>query len=165
MLRLNYTKKLLDRVRPIGLTTDQSPNTVLCGWYATALFWKPQVALLVNEQTLLPVLLPLAPAITLSARIPDYLAEILTAHHVPSAVIAKELTKMREVQFAKTSNRSVVGVMNQFSYLAEAFREDYAAGDLLGLSLRLAETPCSPLYKTTISPARELQRLIISLPC
>lgn len=32
---------------------------------ATALFWKPQVALLVNEPTLLPVLMPLAPAATL----------------------------------------------------------------------------------------------------
>jgi hypothetical protein len=30
-------------------------------WYATAVFWKPQVALFVNESTLLPVLMPLAP--------------------------------------------------------------------------------------------------------
>jgi hypothetical protein len=35
-----------------------------------ALFWKPQVVLLVNEKTLLPVLMPLAPARNLMARFP-----------------------------------------------------------------------------------------------
>jgi hypothetical protein len=32
---------------------------MLGSWYATVLLWKPQVALLVNEKTLLPVLMPL----------------------------------------------------------------------------------------------------------
>jgi hypothetical protein len=36
--------------------------------YATAFFWRPQVALFVNESTLLPVLIPLAPATTVIAR-------------------------------------------------------------------------------------------------
>jgi hypothetical protein len=68
---------------------------MLGSWYATVLLWKPQVALLVNEKTLLPVLMPLAPA-----------------------------------------------------------------KDLLALSLRLSETPCSPLYKGAVSPDRELRRLV-----
>ena len=71
-----------------------------------------------------------------------------------------ELSQMREVQYAKTSNRSVVGVMNQFSFLAEVYREHFHAGNLLALSIELSETPCSPLYKGAISPDRELKRVV-----
>ena len=69
---------------------------------------------------------------------------------------------MNEVQYAKTSNRSVVGIMNQFSYLAEGYREYLETKDLLALSIRLSETPCSPLYKGAVSPDRELKRLLLS---
>jgi hypothetical protein len=56
------TKKLLDRIGPPNLGEGEEPTTLLGQWYATAVFWKPQVALFVNEPTLLPVLMPLAPA-------------------------------------------------------------------------------------------------------
>ena len=77
MYTLHCTKKLLDRVTPSVLSSGPPPTTVLGNWYATALFWKPQVALLVNERTLLPVLMSLAPASTLTARFPDALASLL----------------------------------------------------------------------------------------
>jgi hypothetical protein len=50
--------------------------------------------------------------------------------------------------------------MNQFTYLAEGYREHLETKDLLALSLRLSETPCSPLYKGAVSPDRELRRLV-----
>jgi hypothetical protein len=157
-LVLNCTKKLLDRVKPSALQ-DVSSDALLGNWYATALFWKPQVALLVNEKTLLPVLMPLAPATDLATRFPVHLADVLAAHGVPQQFIDHELAEMHEVQYAKTSNRSVVGIMNQFSYLAEGYSEYLEAKDLLALSLRLSETPCSPLYKGAVSPDRELKRV------
>jgi hypothetical protein len=43
---------------------------------------------------------------------------------------------MDEARLAKTANRGVVGVMNQFAYLGS----DYQKPDLLRLSLRLADT-------------------------
>ena len=130
-------------------------------WYATALFWKPQVALLVNEKTLLPVLMPLAPAADLAARFPKTLESILAAHGMSTQFIDQELAHMNKVQYAKTSNRSVVGVMNQFSYLAEGYREYLETRDLLMLSLKLSETPCSPLYKSHTFPDRALQAYAI----
>jgi len=48
------------------------------------LFWKPQVALLVNETTLLPVLTKFAPAATLLDRVPTVVAVHLHAHGVPT---------------------------------------------------------------------------------
>lgn len=155
------TKKLLDRVKPRSIVTpDAKSNGLLGNWYATALFWKPQVALLVNEKILLPVLMPLAPATSLAARFPKHLAEVLAAHGVPQHFIGHALAQMNEVQYAKTSNRSVVGIMNQFTYIAEAYPEYIETNDLLALSLRLAHTPCSPLYKRAVTPDRELEQLV-----
>lgn len=162
MYSLCVTKKLLDRIKPSSVTSAEICTTVLGNWYATVLFWKTQVALMVNEKTLLPVLMPLAPATDLATRFPEHLAGVLTAHGMPQQFIAHELTQMNEVQYAKTSNRSVVGIMNQFSYLAEGYREYLETSDLLALSLRLSETPCSPLYKSAVSPDRELKRLLLT---
>ena len=51
------------------------------------------------------------------------------------------------------------GVINAFSHLAEMTRHHYA-DDLLGLSVHLAGTRCSPLYQRHVSPNRELAALI-----
>jgi hypothetical protein len=58
VLIVRATKKLLDRIGPPTLRDGEQSTTVLGQWYATALPWRPQVALLVNEPTLLPVLSP-----------------------------------------------------------------------------------------------------------
>lgn len=160
MFTMFATKKLLDRIKPSAIALDGASNTLLANWYATVLFWKPQVALLVHEKTLLPVFMPLAPATDLATRFPKQLASVLAAHGVPQQFIDHELAQMNEVQYAKTSNRGVVGIMNQFTYLAEGYREYLETKDLLALSLRLSETPCSPLYKSAVSPNRELLLLV-----
>lgn len=46
--------------------------------------------------------------------------------------------------------------MNEFTRLAEAHHEADLTMDLVGLAIRLAETPCGPLYGGNISPDREL---------
>lgn len=103
---------------------------------ANVLFWKPQVALFVNEVTLLPVLMPFAPASTLLDRFPEVLHAHLQAHSVPRDVVEAELAEMNEVRIAKTASRSVLGVMNEFTFLAEVHAEHDADVDLLELSLR-----------------------------
>ena len=109
------------------------------------------------------VLMPLAPATDLATRFPVHLADVLAAHGVPQQFIDHELAQMDEVQYSKTSNRSVVGIMNQFSFLVEGYREFIETKDLLALSISLSETPCSPLYKGGVSPDRELWRVISTL--
>jgi hypothetical protein len=46
--------------------------------------------------------------------------------------------------------------MNEFAYLADVFREPADVVDLQALSLRLAETPCGPLYRRHVTPHDEL---------
>jgi len=163
VLIVRATKKLLDRIGPPNLGEEEQSTTWMGQWYATAMFWKPQVALFVNEPTLLPVLMPLAPAATLLARFPQQLAAVLAAHGTPDTVIDEEQRQMRDRRIAKTANRSVVGIMNEFTYLTEAYRGDSPAPDLLALAMRLAATPCGPLYSKHVSPDRELDALMRSL--
>lgn len=150
------TKKFRDRVKVQEAEHLQQSTTGLGAWYATALFWKPQVALFVNESTLLPVLMPLAPAATVLDRFPTTLAAVLRAHQVDDRFVEHEVAEMCECQLAPTSNRSVVGVMNDFTYLAGEYAAPNAGEDLVSLSLRLSRTPSGPLYGRRGSPDREL---------
>ena len=159
MFTLHCTQKLLDRMgHPVG--TPIPASTRLGNWYATALFWKPQMALLVNERTLLPVMMSLAPAATLAQRFPRALKEILQALNFPVEFIDAEIGGMNEVVYAKTTNRSVVGMMNEFTFLAEAFRDRGGLLDPLALSLKLAAVPCGPLRKGAGSPDRAVRELV-----
>ncbi len=160
MFSIHATKKLLDRVKRPVLPAVSEPATILGNWYANVLFWKPQVALLVNERTLLPVLMPLAPAATLSERFPEALQRVLEALEVTEAFIEVEIDAMVEGRYAKTVNRSVIGIMNEFRFLAEVYRAHRGFDDLVALAVELSNTPCGPLYKRHGSPDRELDAVV-----
>ena len=67
---------------------------------------------------------------------------------------------MVDGRYAKTASRSVVGIMNEFSYLAGVYRDSRGLTDLVTLALRLSETPCGPLYQRHVSPVRELDAAV-----
>src|ERR1700686_4960968 len=143
MFVIHTTKKVLDRCG--GPSPAGGPTTTALGaWYATALFWKPQVALFVNEPTRLPVFIRLAPTATLVSRFVTHLGVVLAAHSLDPRFIDSELAEMTAHRLEKTASRSVVGTMNDFSYLADAHREQRGVDDLVDLSLSLADTPCGP---------------------
>ena len=150
------TGKFLERVGAPSRAEVGHPTTVLGDWYATVLFWKPQVGLFVNESTLLPVLLPFAPAATVIDRFPKALATVLRRHGIGEAFIEDECAAMADHHLAKTKNRSVVGMMTEFAFLGGAYAESEDAADLVELSLWLARTPCGPLHSRQGSPDREL---------
>lgn len=95
MFIVHGTKKFRDRVKARVPQPNDAPTTALGNWYATVLFWKPQVALLVNEATLLPVLMPLAPAATVLDRSPAALRMVLSTHGVDGGFIERELGAVR----------------------------------------------------------------------
>jgi hypothetical protein len=65
VLIVRATKKLSQRLGSAVPHIGEPSTTLLGDWYATSLAWRPQqLILLVNQQTLLPVLMPLAPAVT-----------------------------------------------------------------------------------------------------
>jgi hypothetical protein len=163
VLIVRATKKLRQRLGSAGANDNEPSTTLLGDWYATALPWRPrQLILLVNEQTLLPVLMPLAPAATAPSRIGPEIAATLAAHQAPAPIVDGELGQMHDCRFAPTANRSVVGIMNEFAFLTDVYRRNHPELDLLELAMKLASTPCSPLYRRHTSPDRELQAFLRS---
>lgn len=127
------------------------------------LFWKPQAVLFVNEPTLLPVLVPLAPATTALDRLPDAVARVLADLGISGTIIDTELAAMNEHVVTKTANRSLIGMLNEFSFLVERFNNP--GTDLHVLSMRLADMPCGPLSKSTSFPNSEARlRLLDETP-
>jgi hypothetical protein len=67
---------------------------------------------------------PLAPAKTLLTRLPDALAELLSAHRAPAPLIEAEHVEALEHRSAPPTNRSLVGVMNEFAFLTDLHRAE-----------------------------------------
>jgi len=156
MLIIRGTKKLRDRMKSApAASPDDESTTVLGDWFATALFWKPQAALLVNSQTMIPVFTPLAPAGKLLDRAPDAIAEVLRAHGVPDDVTAAERVEMSKVLIAPTNDRQIVGVMNEFAFQGEGVWRRHDP-DLFSMSMRLSELILGPLMSRHDTPADEL---------
>ena len=159
MLIIRGTKKLRDRVKGPEVVGDAESTTLLGDWFATALFWRPQVALFVNQRTFVPVFMELAPAATLLERAPVAIEAVLCLHGVDGAVVASEHDEMRDVRIAPTNDRSVVGVMNEFAFHGELHWND-GLRDLEVLSMRLAGMPLGPLRGRTGIPDLELAALL-----
>ncbi len=160
MYSILATKKLLDRVKqPVEPAVSQ-PTTVLGNWYANALLWKPQLVLLVNERTLFPVVMPLAPAATVMKRFPGSLRDVLEARRVPSEFIEFETAAMAEGRYAKTASKSILAVMNDFVRHLRFRRDDHGITDPVWLALELSQTPSGPLRDRHGFPDRELDALV-----
>jgi len=157
MFTVHATKKLLDRVKQPVVEPLVEPTNALGNWYATAIFWKPQVALFVDEQTL-PVLVPLAPATTLLDRFPEALLQVL-AHDVDRAFVAAEMAETRVAAYAEPNS----GRDHERVHLPGGhMEEDFGPDNLLRIALDLSKTPCGPLYRRHVSPDRELRNLVES---
>jgi hypothetical protein len=137
MLVIRGTKKLRDRVNSAHVVDGEESNTALGDWFANALFWRPQVGLLVNSRTLLPVFMELAPAATLLKRAPTAIEAVLRGHGVEEAFLAAERKAMSKVRIGPTNDRRVVGVMNEVASHGEWFFKG-GQHDLEGLSLRMS---------------------------
>ncbi len=158
MLVLRGTKKLRDRLKGTPADDGTESTTALGDWFANALFWRPQVALVVNERTLLPVFVPLAPAATLLERIPEAIESVLRLHGASDSFLAAEREAMRDVRMAATNNRSVLGAMNELAYHGEMIVKLDGIRDLDELSLRLSRLILGPLTHGT--PCDELAALL-----
>lgn len=154
------TKKFLDRAGKVDAADERPSTTVLGDWYATVWFWRPQVALFVNDRTLLPVLIPMAPAATVVQRFVAGIPERLGDYGVDPRFVVAEVEQMTGHHLARTASRSVLGVMNEFKLMADNYLHQADDVELQELALWLAQTPCGPLYKRHISPDRELQAVV-----
>lgn len=157
VLIVRGTKKLRDCLKTAAAATlDDVSTTALGDWFGTVLTWQPQAVLLVNTQTLLPVLVPLAPTATLLQRIPACVADALRSQGIDEQLVANEMASMSPVRIAPTNDRQMLGVMNELTFQAQHAR---ARGDedLRSLSAALATVILGPLARRHGTPADELR--------
>lgn len=130
-----------------GSSIEQS-TTLLGDWYATVLPWRPrQAGLFVSERTLLPVLMPLAPATTLLDRFPAHLAQVLARHDVDAATVAKGCIDTTDYQVAARDRKPQRRRVHERVRLpGRAIPSGYSDVDLTDLSVQLSSVPCGPLY-------------------
>lgn len=160
VLVVRGTKKLRDRLKKAPAAgSDDHSTTELGDWFATALFWRPQVALLVNQRTFVPVLVELAPASTLLDRVPAAIETVLRQHGLEQEFLTAERSAMRDVRLAPTKDRRVVGVMNELTFQAE-IRHEEGMTDLVELSLDMARVILGPLHNLGSSPDRALAAVV-----
>lgn len=154
MYTLRCTRKLLDRGLALSSGPEQASTTVLGDWYACLLPLRPQqLVLCVSERSLLSLVLPTREARSLPQRLALALPELLAAIEVPSACIEAELRAMQTAsRVGTTASRSVLGSMNQLSYLLEGYAKQYAGRTLLEHSLRLSGTPMTALGRDAPFP-------------
>lgn len=147
MLILRCTQRLRERLGHRKVESITTPSTTILGdWYCHLVYnGRTQLLLCVSEQSLLPILLPAREAQFLPVRLSAALNIALVALNVDERAIHHELAQMQEYQIAQTTNRSVVGVLNDFSktlgYLIDPARELV----LEAISANLAQTPCRPI--------------------
>lgn len=153
---LRCTARLLARLR-VDVCDDPGPSTGLLGdWYATSLRVKHEYVLAVARTTLQPVVVTGRDLRSFPERLTRTLADVLAADDVPSETIARECAAMATVSFARTDDRSTVGVLVEFVRLLTAELQANPAASTTALSLRLAETP---IVARNLWPGQATRRL------
>lgn len=147
MVILRCTQKLLARLKQTDNLSGVESTTRLGDWYGNVLqLGRRQHLLFISEQSRLPVILPVREGRHLTSVFPDAVCEVLDLVGVPTADIADERARMSDVAFGRTRNRSLLGTMNDFAFMAQVGNarrpEPETRQDLMRF---LARTPILPL--------------------
>ena len=142
MFVLRCTQKLLDRFNAKLDPEPAQSDTVLGDWYVKLVrVGKVQMVLGVSDRSLLPVVVPVNEGRSLVQRFGDALELTLTAIGVPLDDVITERAAMQRWAVGKTSNRRVVGSLNELAFQLEVGLRDFPDRTLLAPSLWLAKTP------------------------
>ncbi len=147
MLVLRCTQKLLVRLKQAANLPAVESTTRLGDWYGNILrIGRRQHLLFISERSRLSVVLPITDSKRLSTVFPDAVCERLSIVGVAAAAIANERTRMSEVAFGRTRNRSLLGTMNDFAFMAQQVNANRAEPESPEELMRfLARTPILPL--------------------
>ncbi len=122
MVILRCTKKLQARLPTRSAEgNDQALSDTRLGDWTAHLFFigRQQIVLAVNNKTLLPVLLPIAPSKTFIARFVEAAGEMMIALGIDRQKVLAEMSGMNEWVVTTTNDRRVLGTINDFGRMLE----------------------------------------------
>jgi hypothetical protein len=162
MVTLKCTRKLLKLLGGIITEEPPSPTSALGDWYANAIPTAAgELIVFANERTLLSVALPIEMIDTLVSAFAVRVYNLLMLIDVTKKIALRESTELRQIEFAKTTSRSILGSLNEISYHYQLIAERNTAGEPLRLSeveLHLSQTLHKPL--DYVYPAEVAKRLL-----
>lgn len=139
MIVMRCTAKLLRRLKVKPAEASSTSTSSLGDWYATLLHTRHgQFVVAMAQRTLLPIIVTGRDIQSFPARVAKTLSEVLTAYGVAASVVERECAALANVQYARTKNRSDVGVLTDYQRSLPYHLDD---GTLTDISLRLAQTP------------------------
>ena len=138
--------KVLTKKLGLPVTADPPPPTTLLGdWYGNVLnIGHQRFVMFISERSLLPLVMPLRERHMLLRSFKKRLAFLLVRLDIDAHFVSAELDRMDTFAIAPTANRSVLGSLNDFIYMAKNYIF-YDGLDLTELALSLADTPCNPI--------------------
>jgi len=147
MVVLRCTQKLLQRLKQADDLPAVESTTRLGDWYGNVLqIGRRQMLLFISERSRLPVIIPIRDAKQLPTVFPEAVCEMLAIVGVPAASIAAERSRMLDVAFGRTRNRSLLGTMNDFAFMAQCGHAKRPEPESPEALMRfLAQTPILPL--------------------
>jgi len=158
VVTIRCTRKLLQRIGPPGQVSAPS-STLLGDWCAGPVAVGHQrFVLLISEHSRLPVIMPGRDVKHLARNFPDALARVLAGLGIEASAVEREVEATREAVIAATNNRSLLGTLNDFSFLLSAHMENAPEIDLVDLALWVSRVPVSSLGMT--SPDRVTRDLL-----
>ncbi len=160
MFTIRCTQKLLKHLHAKGVTSDDSPTTVLGDWYGNLLYTKHQrLVICVSERSLLPVFVEAKEVATFTDRLRQAVQSVIERIGVERAFIDRELQEMSQVTLGVTASRPVLGSLNDLAVLSRESIKERAQISLVDLAMEIAQTPCSLIrYETPKSMTLALLR-------
>jgi hypothetical protein len=146
MIVLRCTQKLLMRLKRDEMPPAES-TTTLGDWYGNILrIGRRQMLLFISERSRLPVIIPIRDAKRLEVVFPEAVCAVLAAGGISAKDIVDERLRMSDIAFGRTMNRSLLGTLNDFAFMAQQGNANRAEPESPEELMRfLAQTPILPL--------------------
>jgi hypothetical protein len=142
---------LLVRLKQVGDLPPVESTTRLGDWYGNILrIGRREHLLFISERSRLPVVLPIREVKQLGTVFQDAVCERLSIVGVAAGDIADERVRMSELGFGRTRNRSLLGTLNDFAFMAQSVdarrSEPESPEELMRF---LSQTPILPLDRAS----------------
>jgi len=145
LFNFRVTAKLIRRLKCAPAAAGEA-TTRLGDWYGNLFsVGRQQFAMFTSDRSLLSVVIPAKEIHPLPAALNDVLGRLLQDLDAPRALIDGELSRMQECVFAATASRSVLGSMNDFTFMAKYYLRESPFLAPAEIQRRLAEAPMKAL--------------------
>ena len=164
MVILRPTRKLLKSLS-YSADADAASDTALGDWYVNRIVVdRRPLLLLLSSRSLLPILMPARDVRALPNRLPELVAARLKRLGVARGLIEAEVDAMSPVRIARTTDRSVLGIMVDFAKGIPFYLEvgGWDETTLPFVEGRLAETPCHAgrRFEDVVFPEKKAPELL-----